>query len=150
MRPPIPVMLPKIVPPEGDTLNGVFIPGGTAVGWNLHSLMGAPRHFGPDADRFRPERFLEADKETRTARERLVEMVFGYGRFACAGKPLAMMELSKVFFEVSSLPSRPDSFFSPSLLEHWRAQRRSHAMLAYNILTCCGPSPPPLVAIPTL
>lgn len=103
MRPPIPVMLPKVVPPEGDTLNGIFIPGGTSVGWNLNSLMRAPQHFGPDPDRFRPERFLEADRETRAARERLVEMVFGYGRFACAGKPLAMMELNKVFFEVSSL-----------------------------------------------
>lgn len=94
-------MLPKVVPPEGDTLNGIFIPGGTAVGWNLLALMRSPQHFGPDAKLFRPERFLEVDEETRAARERLVEMVFGYGRFACAGKPLAMMELSKTFFEVS-------------------------------------------------
>lgn len=28
-------------------------------------------------------------------------MIFGYGRFGCAGKPLAQMELHKVYFEVS-------------------------------------------------
>lgn len=96
-------MFPKVVPPEGDVIDGKFIPGGTAVGWNLLALMRSPEYFGADAERFRPERFLDdVDEEARGARERLVDMVFGFGRFACAGRPLAMMELSKTFFEVSS------------------------------------------------
>lgn len=108
-------MFPKVVPPEGDVIHGIFIPGGTAVGWNLISLMRSPEHWGIDADRFRPERFLDVDDETRVSQERLVELVFGYGRFACAGKPLAMMELSKTFFEVRSPlslanPSHPQVF----------------------------------------
>lgn len=101
MRPPVPLMFPKVVPPQGDVIDGKFIPGGTAVGWNLLSLMRSPDHWGADAELFRPERFLEVDEETRGSMERLVELVFGYGRFACAGKPLAMMELSKTYFEVS-------------------------------------------------
>lgn len=30
--PPVQGLLLKVVPPEGDTLNGVFIPGGTFIG----------------------------------------------------------------------------------------------------------------------
>lgn len=100
-------MFPKVVPPQGDTINGIFIPGGTGVGWNLLALMRNPDHWGPDAQLFRPERFLEVGEEKRGSMERLVELCFGYGRFACAGKPLAMMELGKTFFEVSRLTLAP-------------------------------------------
>lgn len=101
MRPPTPTMFPKVVPPQGDEINGKFIPGGTSVGWNLLPLMYETRYWGREPKVFRPERFTEADETTRTSRERLVDMVFGYGRFACAGKPLALMELNKFYFEVS-------------------------------------------------
>lgn len=30
--PPVTGLMPKVVPPEGDTFNGVFIPGGTEIG----------------------------------------------------------------------------------------------------------------------
>ncbi|KAK2603267.1 hypothetical protein N8I77_009738 [Diaporthe amygdali] len=100
MRPPAPIKFPKVVPPRGDVIDGKFIPGGTAVGWNLLPMMRSPRYWGHDGDIFRPERFTEADENTRLAMERLVEMVFGHGRFGCAGKPLAFMELNKVYFEL--------------------------------------------------
>ena len=32
MFPPVTSLFPKIVPPEGDTFNGVFLPGGTEIG----------------------------------------------------------------------------------------------------------------------
>lgn len=104
MRPPTPIKFPKLVPPQGDEIDGKFIPGGTAVGWNLIPMMRSPRHWGHDGELFRPERFMEVDEDTRASMERLVEMVFGYGRFGCAGKPLAFMELNKVYFEVSAPP----------------------------------------------
>lgn len=102
MRPPVPVMFPKSVPPQGDWIDGRFIPGGTAVGWNLLPMMRDPRHWGRDPEVFRPERFTDVDDKTRVSMEQLVKLVFGYGRFACAGQPLAQMELLKVYFEVSS------------------------------------------------
>lgn len=101
MRPAVPVLFQKTVPPQGDVIDGLFVPGGTAVGGNLLPLMRSPEHWGPDADVFRPERFMEAEEKTRTSMERLVELAFGHGKFGCAGKPLAFMELNKAYFEVS-------------------------------------------------
>ncbi|OTB03602.1 hypothetical protein M426DRAFT_12320 [Hypoxylon sp. CI-4A] len=90
----------KEVPPEGDTINGYFVPGGTGIGVNPFSLLRSKAAFGDDADLFRPERYLEVDEKTRIEMQRHVEFTFGYGRWACAGKPIAMMELNKVFFEL--------------------------------------------------
>ena len=102
MRPPAPGLYAKQVPTGGDTLGGVFLPAGTAVGMNTSALLRSTTLFGEDADVFRPERFEQAkDADTRTEMERAVELIFGYGRWMCAGKPVAFMELNKVFFEVS-------------------------------------------------
>ncbi|KAI0969727.1 pisatin demethylase [Xylaria arbuscula] len=100
MRSPVPGLNPKVVPPEGDTMHGKFIPGGTAIGMNTASLFASTKNFGDDAALFRPERFTEANEQKRTEMEKLVELGFGYGRFQCAGKPVAFMELNKVVFEL--------------------------------------------------
>ncbi|KAI6084808.1 BcABA1, cytochrome P450 monooxygenase [Hypoxylon rubiginosum] len=100
MRPPAPGLYPKSVPPEGDVIHGKFIPGGTAIGMNTSAVMRSTDLFGADADLFRPERFMEADEATRAEMERNAELVFGYGRWMCAGKPVAFMELNKIFFEL--------------------------------------------------
>ncbi|KAI1382433.1 BcABA1, cytochrome P450 monooxygenase [Hypoxylon crocopeplum] len=100
MRPPAPGLYPKSVPPEGDVIHGKFIPGGTAIGMNTSAVMRSTELFGADADLFRPERFMEADEATRAEMERNAELVFGYGRWMCAGKPVAFMELNKIFFEL--------------------------------------------------
>ncbi|KAI0429343.1 pisatin demethylase [Xylaria sp. FL1042] len=100
MRPPAPGLYPKAVPPEGDWMHGKFIPGGTVIGMNTASLFASTTNFGDDAAIFRPERFTEADEPKRMEMERLVELGFGYGRFQCAGKPVALMELNKVTFEL--------------------------------------------------
>ncbi|KAI1445272.1 BcABA1, cytochrome P450 monooxygenase [Annulohypoxylon stygium] len=100
MRPPAPGLYPKSVPPEGDVIHGKFIPGGTAIGMNTSAVMRSTDLFGADADVFRPERFMEVDEVARAEMERNVELVFGYGRWMCAGKPVAFMELNKIFFEL--------------------------------------------------
>ncbi|KAK4216726.1 Pisatin demethylase [Rhypophila decipiens] len=102
MRPPAPCQFPKVVPSQGETVQGkFFLPGGTNVGMNLPALLRQEAVFGPDADLFRPERFMEAaDEAQRIEMERTVELVFGSGRWMCAGKPIAFMELYKAFFEL--------------------------------------------------
>lgn len=104
IRSPATGLYPKKVPAGGDVILGHYVPGGTSIGMNLPSLLKKQDIFGADADVFRPERFLEADPETRTRMEREVEMVFGHGRYMCGGKPIAFMELYKVFFEVRIPP----------------------------------------------
>ncbi|KAK3360740.1 cytochrome P450 [Lasiosphaeria hispida] len=90
----------KSVPPGGDTVNGIFLPGGTAIGHNLFGLMMSEDIFGSDADTFRPERFLECDAVKRVEMERAVEFAFGTGRWMCAGKLVAFTQLNKVIFEL--------------------------------------------------
>ncbi|KAI2628607.1 cytochrome P450 [Hypoxylon sp. NC1633] len=92
--------IPKTVPKGGDTINGKFLPEGTAIGTNQAALLRSKAAFGKDADVFRPERFLEVDDAARVKMQRHVELGFGYGRWMCAGKHIAQMELNKVFFEL--------------------------------------------------
>lgn len=91
----------KRVPRSGDTIKGVFLPAGTAVGHNAAAIMRSEATFGQDTEIFRPERFLECDETKRLAMQHTVDLVFGTGRWMCAGKALAFVELNKVIFEVS-------------------------------------------------
>ncbi|KAI1085034.1 cytochrome P450 [Whalleya microplaca] len=100
MRPPAEGLFAKVLPPEGDVIEGKFIPGGTAIGVNLPALMQNTAIFGPDVAMFRPERFTEAEEATRTEMERVVQLCFGYGRWVCTGKSIAFMELGKIIFEL--------------------------------------------------
>lgn len=83
--PPRPIAFSKSIPPSGDIINRHFIPGGTSILGIIVPFMRFVQEFGDGADIFRPERSLEVDDKTRAARERLVELRFGYGRFRCAG-----------------------------------------------------------------
>lgn len=82
-------------------LNGIFVPGGTAIGHNSLALTQNTSVFGPDVDIFRPERFMDAPEPKRAKMIQSLDIVFGGGRWTCAGKAVAMMELNKTFFEVS-------------------------------------------------
>lgn len=84
----------------GDTIEGHFIPGGTRVGVAIKAIMRDPRTFGDDANIFRPERWINRDPAERRIMSDTVELIFGYGRWGCSGKPVAMMELNKIFIQV--------------------------------------------------
>lgn len=90
----------KSVPPGGDTLNGIFLPRGTAIGHNGIAVTRGEKIFGPDIETFRPERFLECEEPEKQEMERALDILFGGGRWTCAGKMVAVAELSKAFFEV--------------------------------------------------
>ncbi|KAK3339848.1 cytochrome P450 [Lasiosphaeria hispida] len=91
----------KSVPPVGDTIQGVFLPGGTTIGHNSLALTRNASVFGQDVEIFRPERFLEpeCDAEKRAYRVRSLDIIFGGGRWTCSGKQVALFELNKVIFE---------------------------------------------------
>ncbi|KAJ0161718.1 Pisatin demethylase [Colletotrichum tanaceti] len=97
VHPPFTGLLMKQVGPEGDVYEGAFLPPGTRVGHDTWSVTHDRRLFGEDADVFRPQRWLEADAATVREWKKQTELVFGAGRWQCAGKAVALIELNKVF-----------------------------------------------------
>ena len=98
--PPVTGLFLKEVPPGGDTLNGIFVPEGACIGSAAFGVMRNPKIWGQDANLFRPERWLEADRETLQRMELNLELNFGYGKYQCLGKNIARIELNKIFVEV--------------------------------------------------
>jgi cytochrome P450 len=107
--PPVTGLLAKEVPKGGVKIDvdGVekYAPSGTQISWNSWGLMRNKEIFGPDADIFRPERWLASDDTEATQKHMLrmnetLSLVFGYGRFGCLGKVVANMELNKALIEV--------------------------------------------------
>lgn len=100
-------LVSKVVPPEGDMVEidgkEMFLPGGTDIGycaWGVHHRKAV---FGDDAHIFRPERWLTAPEAKLAEMQKTGDLAFGYGKYHCLGKNVAMIELNKVFFEVCSL-----------------------------------------------
>ena len=93
----------KVVPPEGDTINGLFIPGGTEIAKNDWAIQRDKKVYGEDSMLFRPERWLEAKGERLEKMERSLGLAWGYGKYSCLGKNIALMVLNKAFVEVRLL-----------------------------------------------
>jgi cytochrome P450 len=98
--PPVTGISFKTVPKGGDTINGIFVPEGTNIGLTYLAMHHSKQIFGDDADIFRPERWLEAEGERLAVMKGVLDLVFNHGRFQCLGKPVALMELNKIFVEV--------------------------------------------------
>lgn len=100
-HPPAFGLLPKVVPPKGDVLAGHFVPGGTKIAFNSWMGMRRTDVFGADVDVFRPERWTEANPDDFRKMQRTVDQIFGWGRYRCMGRIIALIELNKIFVEVS-------------------------------------------------
>jgi len=57
LRHPTPISLPRVVPREGRTIDGQFIPGNTVIGINLQNIQTSPTCW-VEPQGFHPERFL--------------------------------------------------------------------------------------------
>jgi cytochrome P450 len=101
MYPPLFGLKAKSAPLGGDTFKGVYYPEGTEVAICDDALCRNTSIFGEDAHLFRPDRWVQADPETRVKYRQTVDVVFGSGRFMCLGRHIAMMELHKTLVEVS-------------------------------------------------
>ncbi|KIJ48234.1 hypothetical protein M422DRAFT_28479 [Sphaerobolus stellatus SS14] len=69
---------------EDDIVGDYFIPKGTAVVGNTWALLRDEADFGPDTDKFIPERFLKPG-----IRDPALTGAFGYGRRICPGRHMA-------------------------------------------------------------
>ncbi|PHH91604.1 hypothetical protein CDD83_11008 [Cordyceps sp. RAO-2017] len=100
MFPPVAGLMAKEVPQGGDNFKGMFFPEGTRIGYCAWGVARWPQVWGDDAHEFRPERWIEASPAKLREMDGTVELVFGYGRWQCLGRNVALMELNKVFVEL--------------------------------------------------
>jgi cytochrome P450 len=111
MYPPVVGLLSKQSPDAGDVITvdypdgsskQVPVPGGTRIGWNPYGFLRSTSLFGPDAEIWRPERWLDGAATPSKLKDmnEAVGLVFGYGRFGCLGRPVAMLELNKAIPEL--------------------------------------------------
>lgn len=103
LHPGVAMVLPRCVPHGGLGLpDGNVVPPGTSVGMNPFVLGRNRTVWGPDADDFRPERWLRADGETeeafavRLAGMNAADLTFGAGSRVCLGKHLGLLQAYKV------------------------------------------------------
>ncbi|KAF2104677.1 cytochrome P450 [Rhizodiscina lignyota] len=86
----------RVVPRGGADLCGYAIPEGTTVGTTAYTIHRLSSVWGPDAEKFRPERWLEyAEKGISGVSDEAKAAFnpFGGGSRSCLGLHLAMMEL---------------------------------------------------------
>ncbi|KAJ7046191.1 cytochrome P450 [Mycena alexandri] len=73
---------------EDDAYEGYHIPKGAIMIPNTWAILHDERIFGPDTDKFDPERFLKADGSLRLDLSE-IDVVFGFSKRACPGRVMA-------------------------------------------------------------
>ncbi|ORY67568.1 cytochrome P450 [Pseudomassariella vexata] len=120
--PPIPGAMARVVSqPEGQMIEGNFVPYGTAVG--VHQLAGSlsPRNW-TRPDEFLPERWLPENKEEFEGDHHDASRAFSYGPRDCIGKNLAHIELRII---MAKLLLHFDMEL-PKEMEEWRSGCQPH------------------------
>ncbi|KAF5010772.1 hypothetical protein FDECE_3069 [Fusarium decemcellulare] len=108
MWPPISGIMPRISDRDA-VVCGVHVPAGTNVAWSAKAVMRNKDVFGVDADMFRPGRWVGVDPDRLQTMDNTIDLCFGQGRWGCLGRPIALIELNKMIFEVLFEPV-PTSF----------------------------------------
>ncbi|KAK5166467.1 uncharacterized protein LTR77_008010 [Saxophila tyrrhenica] len=96
LHPSVGFLFERHIPPEGATICGKYLPGGTIVGINPWVLQHNPEVF-PNPESFEPERWLETEKN----KEELANMEkhffsFGAGSRVCMGRNISQIEMRKI------------------------------------------------------
>ncbi|KAL8725213.1 MAG: hypothetical protein Q9166_007495 [cf. Caloplaca sp. 2 TL-2023] len=97
--PPVTALRERLVPPQGDIICGLKVPGGVNLGLNTKGLLRNKDVFGVDAGVYRPERWFGRDAECLNEMEKVFELVFGSGSTRCLGVKVAILSLNKFFVE---------------------------------------------------
>lgn len=99
--------LERVTPPQGVTVCGQLIPGGTIIGCNAWVIHRDARTFGDHPADFRPDRWIvERTKEQQKRMESSI-LTFGAGARTCIGRNISLLEIYKfvpaflMAFEVS-------------------------------------------------
>ncbi|KAI1131180.1 cytochrome P450 [Nemania abortiva] len=93
---PIPWILPRKVPPKGDSVCEIWLPGGTPVSIQAYSMNRDPKYFHASAS-FIPERWLLDEIQNNTSPffsdQRQAFQPFSVGPRSCMGQQLALAEM---------------------------------------------------------
>jgi cytochrome P450 len=95
--PPVPQGLPRRVGPEGDTVGGKWVPGGTSVAIHQYAANHDPKNFALP-DQFIPERFLGDPRFANDKSQAL--QAFSVGPRNCIGRNLAYVEMRLILAKV--------------------------------------------------
>ncbi|KAG7051926.1 cytochrome p450 [Colletotrichum scovillei] len=95
LHPSIQYQLPRMVGPGGLQLDEVVVPEGTVCGISPASMNRSMEIFGPDADEWKPERWIatDANHEEKIKYWNSHLTTFGMGSRSCVGKNLATVEM---------------------------------------------------------
>ncbi|KAH0837551.1 hypothetical protein AYO21_05039 [Fonsecaea monophora] len=98
MHPATGLPLWRVVPEGGVEICGQFFPEGTTIGLNSWCAHYNEDIWGPDAKQFRPERWIEAEKEGGEKLRRMdaYYLPFGLGARTCIGRHISFLEMSKL------------------------------------------------------
>ncbi|TAQ88093.1 hypothetical protein B7494_g3570 [Chlorociboria aeruginascens] len=97
LDPPATNLFARVVPKEGKTIEGYFIPPGSEITSNAYVVQRDPVLYAPDPEAFRPERWLESTE--KSLEMDAASFVFGVGPRVCLGKDIALMEMYKLLPE---------------------------------------------------
>ncbi|CAM1511667.1 Fc.00g091800.m01.CDS01 [Cosmosporella sp. VM-42] len=96
LYPPVAVTLPRVIPPGGEVIDGLFVPARTTVGINHLSVYHSEANFHRAKD-FVPERWLDGNQEARNnnlkSDLKAAFQPFSIGPRSCLGKNLAKAEM---------------------------------------------------------
>ncbi|KAK4175766.1 putative cytochrome P450 E-class, group I [Triangularia setosa] len=100
LNPPAPNLLGRVILEKGGTMiDGVHVPQRAEVCSQSYTVGRDPETYGPDAEEFKPERWLGDDGKHKAEIE-AASFVFGMGPRICLGKEIAIMELYKALPEI--------------------------------------------------
>ena len=110
----VPGRLPRVSPPEGMSVDGLHIPGGTVVGASVH-LVHMNSLIFPEPEKFIPERWLADEcKSFMDVNPDKYLFAFSTGSRECIGSNLAIAEIRAViaclvsFFDIE--PANPQEY----------------------------------------
>lgn len=81
--PAIPMSLPRVVPAGGKVIDDIFVPQGTIVSSQAHSVHRHNSNVFPDPDKFNPYRWMSADGDAERKRH---FFAFSHGGRGCIGR----------------------------------------------------------------
>ncbi|GLA77870.1 hypothetical protein AtubIFM55763_010061 [Aspergillus tubingensis] len=125
LYPAVPSGVPRIMPPEGITVNGVSIPGNTIV-INPTLAMGRSELSYKKPLEFIPERWYQ---QPELINDQSAFVPFNIGTYNCIGKPLALQNLRAT---VAHLVTTFDVKFAPGNAEKDLTRRSKDCFVLYH------------------